>query len=131
MDKGDKLHQIEAMVARVLQTGVALSVCTLLVGWAISLTTHFESFSGDQYRSQFLDLEAEFPRTLQTLGQGLASGSGRAVMVLGLVVLMLTPLLRVFASLIVFVVQRDRIYFLLTALVLVLLGVSLVMGNTH
>lgn len=131
MDKHAHLLQTEKTVARVLQVGVSFSVFALVTGWTISLTSNFESYSDSAASAQFLGLKAEFPKTLANLGEEIAAGSGQAVMVLGLLILILTPLLRVFASLLVFFVQRDRIYFCLTALVLGLLGASLLMGGTR
>jgi uncharacterized membrane protein len=47
----------------------------------------------------------------------------------GLVLLIVTPVLRVAASLVLFAVERDKIYTLVTAAVLLLLALSFILGK--
>jgi uncharacterized membrane protein len=51
-----------------------------------------------------------------------------AIIQLGIVLLIATPIARVLLTLIAFAVRRDRMYVLISALVLVLLGYSLLAG---
>jgi len=63
------------------------------------------------------------------VGAGLAGLRGQALVMLGLLVLMATPVLRVAVSLVSFLRSRDRAFTLLTSAVLVLLLLSLFLGK--
>lgn len=119
------------MVARVLLWGVGTSVLALLAGWVLTLSASSQAFGDDARRGEFLGLGAEFPNTLARILEGLQVAEGSSYMMLGLLVLMVTPLLRVLCSLAVFVYQRDRTYSVLTAIVVGLLSLSLWLGQTH
>lgn len=55
----------------------------------------------------------------------------RGLMALGVLVLIATPVARVAFSLVTFAMERDRVYVLITAIVLGLLGVGLFAGIGH
>ena len=55
--------------------------------------------------------------------------NGQAVIVLGLILLIATPVVRVAVSTAAFAQQRDRAYVAITLVVLALLGVSFVLGK--
>jgi uncharacterized membrane protein len=72
------------------------------------------------------------PATLRSVGgivHGIREGSAEAVVQLGLVLLIATPVARVALTLGAFVLQRDWLYVALTALVLGLLLYGLVGGG--
>ena len=54
---------------------------------------------------------------------------GEAIVTLGLLVLMATPVMRVAVSVVAFIRHRDRTYALITVAVLCLLLLSLVLGR--
>jgi uncharacterized membrane protein len=129
--RDSKLHSVERMVAYVLLVGVSLSVLFLLVGYAFGLDAAFSDWLDPLAWERYMGLAAHFPKGFGEIVRGLRDGDGGAVMVLGLAVLIVTPLLRVFSSWVVFVLQKDWVYAGLTAIVIVLLGISLVLGVTH
>ena len=55
----------------------------------------------------------------------------RGLMALGVLVLIATPVARVAFSLVTFAMERDRVYVVITAIVLALLGVGLFAGIGH
>ncbi|MDR1305487.1 MAG: DUF1634 domain-containing protein [Verrucomicrobiales bacterium] len=57
------------------------------------------------------------------------SASAARLVTAGLVLLIATPVLRVAASLALFAVERDKIYTLVTAAVLLLLALSFILGK--
>ena len=131
MAKRRDLYAVEKMVARVLQWGVGLSVSLLASGWALSLLGRGTEFASAGRRDEFLGAQVEFPRSFAALWDGLGQMDGRAIMMLGLGVLILTPLARVLSSLVVFISLRDRLYSALTAAVVALLALSLYLGKIH
>jgi len=72
---------------------------------------------------------AAFPHTLGDLAAELRALRGQAIVILGLLVLIATPILRVAVSILAFIYQGDRVYTLITAAVLCLLLLSLALGK--
>jgi uncharacterized membrane protein len=67
-------------------------------------------------------------RSIAGIIRGTFAGQPAAIVQLGLVLLIATPVARVAMSLVAFVLQRDRVYVLVTAIVLALLIFSLTGG---
>ena len=65
-------------------------------------------------------------RSITEIVMGAIAGHPQAIVQLGIVLLVATPILRVALSLVAFIARRDRVYVLLTAVVLALLTLSLV-----
>ena len=104
---------IEAASAWVLRIGVASAVTVMLIGIGFSfahgrITVQRMQSDGFEYR-------------LSKICQGIAAGSGKSIVEAGIYLLVLTPIMRVFTSMVLFaVVQRDWVYFLITFVVLLL-----------
>lgn len=118
-------HAVEQLVGRLLQVGVAVAAAIVVVGGAALLARHghatadFERFHAG-------------PSELRSVGgivRGALALDSRAVVQLGLVVLIATPVARVALTLVAFVLQRDRIYTAITSLVLALLLYGLLGGG--
>lgn len=116
---------IEQLIGRLLQIGVLVAAAVVLVGAAVLLARHghavadFHAFAGD--RSPLT--------TLSGIARGAMAGSAQAIVQLGLVLLIATPVARVALTLVAFAMQRDRLYIAITALVLALLLYGLVWGK--
>jgi uncharacterized membrane protein len=118
-------HAIEQVIGRLLQIGVLISGLVVVVGGVALLVRHgavpadFRTFRGE-------------PSELSTLG-GIVRGARRldsaAIVQLGLVLLIATPVMRVALTLVAFWMQRDRLYVYITAFVLTLLVYSLLWGR--
>jgi uncharacterized membrane protein len=76
-------------------------------------------------------VDVSVPPALTSL-KGIVGGAARlqplAVIQLGVLLLLLTPIARVIFSLVLFTVQRDRMYMLITAIVLTVLLLGLLGG---
>ena len=118
-------HALEQVIGRLLQIGVLISALVVVVG-GIGLLSRYGGVPAD-YRS----FRSE-PSELSTLG-GIVRGAYRldshAIVQLGLVLLIATPIMRVGLTLIAFWWQRDRLYVCITAFVLMLLVYSLFWGR--
>jgi uncharacterized membrane protein len=118
----------ERLISRVLRVGVYTSLALIAAGTLLS-------FAGGGYGRQPSDLArltgpgGAFPRTLDWFGHGLLHLDGQAVIVAGLLILILTPIVRVMVSLAGFARERDRTYVLITAAVLALLILSFALGK--
>jgi uncharacterized membrane protein len=101
---------------------VVVASATILVGGTIYLVRHgaaqpdYRVFHGEP-----TDL-----RNLTGIAQDALSFSGRGIIQLGLLLLIAIPLARVVFSIVAFTIQRDRIYVIVTLIVLAILLYSLV-----
>jgi uncharacterized membrane protein len=112
---------IEAIVARLLQAGVVIAAALVLAGGLPYLVHHASAPPpGRLFTGEPVEL-----REIGGIARGARALSGRALIMCGLLVLIATPVMRVAASLVAFVHQRDRTYVALTAFVLALLLASM------
>jgi len=103
---------IETVSAWVLRLGVILSVAVMITGMVFTFARHPPS-AGRMSHDPF-----EYRPRL--IWHGVRHGSGKAIIEIGIYLLLFTPITRVFMSAILFAVQRDRLYALITFLVLLL-----------
>src|SRR4051812_15141251 len=119
-------QRVAVWISALLRWGVRGSLVLIVFGTLISFT------SGTASKETVSELTGEtsaFPRSATWLAHALATGQGRGFIVLGLLLLIATPVLRVLLSLTVFAKQGDRIYVLITATVLGLLALSFILGK--
>ena len=110
-------QKIEKIVSALLIGGVSLSALVVLLGGACFFARHaqehpdYRAFHGvpEQYRSLRGVISAARPSDC------------RALIQLGLLLLIATPVARVAFSMIAFALERDRTYVVLTAIVLIIL----------
>lgn len=116
---------IERGVARWLKAGVLLAATVVLAGGgAYLLASGSAPFALRTFRGEPAEL-----RSLAGVAAGARALDSRAVIQLGIVLLIATPIARVALTLVAFLRQRDRLYVALTATVLALLLFSLVHGT--
>ena len=112
---------IEAIVGHLLQAGVLLAAALVLAGGLRYLAHHGGAApSGSLFTGEPVEL-----KEIGGILRGARGLGGRALIMCGLLVLIATPVLRVAASLVAFVHQRDRTYTAMTAFVLALLLASM------
>ena len=122
---GPSDYAVEQLVGRLLQIGVAASAIVTGIGGLMLLLRHgcevpsYAKFTG----------EPEAIRTLSGIVHGAAALDARSIIQLGLVLLIATPILRVAFTLVAFALQRDRMYVLITSIVLAVLLYGLIFGK--
>jgi uncharacterized membrane protein len=117
-------HRLELFIGNFLRYSVFVVVAVVALGAVLYLPSHY-AFVID--RSTFTGEPSGFRSVTGIIGLAL-HGEALAVIQLGLVLLILTPILRVALSAIAFVKEKDRLYVSITLLVLGLLLYSLVAG---
>lgn len=114
-------RKIENTIGRLLISGVILAASVVSAGAVYYLISH-----GSQ-KAEYTAFTAE-PRDLSTL-TGIIKSSfelqSRGIIMLGLILLILTPVARVIFSLLAFAIQKDYIYTAISAIVLLILLFSL------
>jgi uncharacterized membrane protein len=97
----------------ILRGGVVLSVLVMLCGMTISFLHNGMNIERIE--------RTPFDNRLSLIWDGVLHGSGKAIVEVGVYMLVLTPILRVFVSMILFVFsERDWLYALITFAVLLL-----------
>ena len=119
-----QIRDAEVAIGNVLRFGVLTSLAVLLVG-----IIYF-------YGLRLLGLlhHPVFPDTLAGVMNGLMHGDSVSIIMLGLVILLATPVLRVAVSIFAFAIEEDRTYVIITSLVLAILlfsifGIGGIMGQ--
>jgi uncharacterized membrane protein len=124
-------RRVELVISTLLRVGVATSLTVVVVGTILSFTHHPEYVSAPSALAHLTQPGAAFPRTLSQVWAGLRAGHGQAVVIVGVLLLIATPVLRVAASIVGFIYQRDRTYVVITSVVLALLLLSFWLGRAE
>src|SRR5262245_16008243 len=113
--------QVENFLGLVLRTGVILAGIIVLLGGILYLGQHGgATIDRRVFRSEPADL-----RSFSGIIHDAAALDSRGIIQLGLLLLVATPVARVFFSIIAFLIERDHIYVMISALVLAILLLSL------
>ncbi len=119
----EKIRKIEFAISLVLRIGVILSVSVIGVGLGVMFYHHgdYTSLTGHVSYKTLTSRSTPFPHTLGQLRTSLAHGEGRGIIVLGVFLLILTPILRVAVGVISFLYEKDVPMALITLFVLIVL----------
>jgi uncharacterized membrane protein len=110
-------HSIENMMGRLLQTGVLLASMVVLIGGLLYLRAH--ACTTKNYRT--FTSEPGSLRHPTELFRLLMTGDAAAIVQLGVLLLIATPIARVVFAAIGFAVERDRLYVAISLAVLAVL----------
>ncbi len=117
-------QRIESIIAGLLTAGVALAALTVLAGGILYLSRYGSTMPDYRaFRGEPSDL-----RTLGGIVADAAAGHSRGITLMGLLILIATPVARVAFSVVAFLRQRDRLYVVVTLIVLAFLLFSLAGG---
>jgi uncharacterized membrane protein len=115
-------RRIELIIGMLLRLGVILAASIVLFGAIIYLIRNGAALLPD-YKS--FHGEAAQLRTVTGILSGCREFRGRAIIQLGVLFLIATPVARVIFSAVAFALEKDRLYVLLTLIVLGVLLFSL------
>lgn len=117
-------RDVAALVGKLLRTGVVTASVIALLGGVVYLIRH-----GAQTPQYSIFRGAPVPlRHLPGIIHGVFSFSGSAIIQLGVVVLLATPILRVFFSAVAFASEGDFLYVIITLIVLGIIVFGMVGG---
>lgn len=118
-------HQVEQIIGRLLQLGVLAAALMVLIGGIALLA----QYGHDVARFGVFRGEDAALRSIAGIFRAALARDSRAIIQLGLVLLIATPVARVALTLVAFALQRDRLYVVLTTIVLALLLYGLLWGR--
>lgn len=118
-------HRMEIMMGRLLQTGVLLASAVVLMGGVLYVRGHlgttvdYRTFAG----------EPSALRSIKGLWRLLMQGDSAALIQVGVILLIATPIARVVFAVIGFALERDRFYVVVSLTVLAVLMASLIYSS--
>ena len=114
-------QRIEVIIGALLRTGVILAAAVVLFGAAVYLARHGREVPNYAvFHGQSANL-----KNVTDIVHGVLGMSGQAIIQLGLLLLIATPVARVLFSAIAFALERDYIYVFITLIVFGILLYSL------
>ena len=119
----------EVMIGGLLRGGVLLSICVVSIGLVITFVHHPDYFSSRPALGELTRPGAHFPSSIADVLTGVRDGSGQAIVMAGLLLLVATPVARVALSILIFLIEKDRLYVVITAAVLAILLVAFITGS--
>ena len=114
-------QRLEVIISVLLRTGVMIAAAVVLVGGVCFLYNH----GREQPEYHVFHGSAGVYRDVSSVIHAAGPSDCPAVIQLGIILLILTPIARVAFSLVGFALERDRTYMALTAVVLLILIYSL------
>jgi uncharacterized membrane protein len=123
-----QLLWVDRLISSLLRIGVTLSVSVVAIGMLLTFIHHPDYFRSRPALGALTDPGHSYPSTLRAVLEGTAEGRGQAVVMLGVLLLIATPVARVAVSIVVFLIERDRLYAAITTMVLLLLLLSFLLG---
>jgi uncharacterized membrane protein len=118
---------MQQMIGNILRYGVICSAVCVFTGGMIYLagndqqTIDYTHFSGS----------VDTWHTVKGIVHGVAAGQGASIIQLGVVLLIATPIARVLCSLVVFALEKDYLYVVITLLVLLIIFYSMTNKMAH
>ena len=109
--------RMEAVMGRLLQVGVLLAATVVLVGGALFLIAH----AGEDANYHVFTARPIELRHPAALLRGIGRGDASAILSLGILLLVATPICRVIFAVIAFAIERDRLYVAISLTVLAVL----------
>jgi uncharacterized membrane protein len=118
-DRDAVARQADLVISKVLRGGVLSSASIIVVG-VVTFYVRYALYGADTH---------PFPHSFGAVITGIVHGDARSVIVLGLLVLLITPVLRVAVSILAFALERDWRYVVITSIVLCVLVLSFFLGR--
>ncbi len=120
----EKLTRMELVISHTLLIGVLLSAAVILTGIALFALNHNTGYAPvlPHHLSDLIAYRQDrgpgyFPSSLAAVLSGAAAGKPYAIIGLGILLLIATPVIRVALSVFFFLEQRDRLYVAITLIV--------------
>lgn len=124
-----RVRRVEIIISLVLRVGVVTSLLVIVGGLVDGMVARPAERGSTSLEHHLLTGAAAYPHTFGAVAAGLGHGDPTSLVVLGLLMLVLTPVLRVAVSIFTFVYQRDPAFIVITSFVLAVLIGSFFLGK--
>jgi uncharacterized membrane protein len=116
---------MQLLLGQVLRAGTVISICVVFFGGIIYLARHGQSIAN--YK-QFKGIP-DFVSNAKGLFNGAITFRGQAIIQLGIILLIATPIMRVVFSTVGFALEKDYLYVGISLLVLCIICFSMINGH--
>ncbi|MRX39012.1 DUF1634 domain-containing protein [Flavobacterium sp. LC2016-23] len=118
----------QKIVGNLLRYGVWISLSVAFIGGIVYLLHHGNDI--ENY-SVFKENDRNIFEVIGAVYNGVIQGRGESIIFLGIVLLFLTPVFRVLLSLFSFLLEKDYLYVVITAIVIGIIIMSISFGFSH
>ena len=118
----------QSIIGNLLRYGVWISLSVAFIGGIIYLMNH----GGDiEDYSVFKENDRNIFEVIAAIYNGVIQGNGESIIFFGVILLFLTPVLRVLLSLFSFLLEKDYLYVVITLIVIFIILISVSLGFSH
>jgi uncharacterized membrane protein len=128
-DAEARASRVELLISYLLRIGVVTSLVVIVLGIILMFAAHPEYLSSTRGYRELTHPAERAPFDIGGIFSGAIRGDGESVIMLGFLILVMTPVLRVAVSTLVFVYQKDRVFTVITLVVLGILLLSYMLGG--
>jgi uncharacterized membrane protein len=116
---------MQLLLGRVLRAGTVISICVVFLGGVIYLYRHGHATVNYKTFVGIPDFVRHFPGVFYSA----FNLKGQAIIQIGIILLIFTPILRVICSAIGFILEKDYLYTGISLLVLFIIFMSMLSGH--
>ena len=120
-----KDKDMQTVIGWVLRAGVLISMIVVFFGGVVYLYRHGQSVADYHEFNGVPDFVQTFPAIIH----GVLAFRGQAIIQAGIILLIATPVVRVFFSAIGFILEKDHLYTGITFIVLLIIIISALSGH--
>lgn len=120
---GEKDMQI--LVGNILRIGVLLAMIVVIAGLALFI------YANGSNKAQYGTFVEGGHAGMAALWSGIKAGNANAIIELGVILLIATPIARILFALIGFWLEKDRLYMIISLIILCVMAVSIFTGAAH
>jgi uncharacterized membrane protein len=126
---GPRGSVLEGLTAGILRTGLVLSLLVIAAGGALAALRHPDYLTSAEEYLRLTRGAAASPHTVGEILRGLLALDARALIMLGVLILLATPVLRVGVSAVLFARRGERPFAAMALAVLAILASSFFVGR--
>jgi uncharacterized membrane protein len=119
---------VDTAISSLLRVGVLFSIGVVVGGLTFSFIHHPQYLTSKTALAGLTAARGVYPHDVHDVFVHIREGKGQAVVMLGLLLLIATPVARVAFSVVAFAIEGDRLYVAVTIVVLALLLLSFALG---
>lgn len=116
---------MQIIIGWILRGGVIISMVVVFIGGVLFIYRHGHSIPNYHKFTKIPDFISEPKGILQ----GALNFKGQAIIQLGIILLVATPVLRVIFAAIGFLMEKDYLYVLISVIVLLIITISMISGH--
>lgn len=121
-------NQLQSIIGNVLRYGVLSALTVTLLGGIILLAKDSQQVVS---YATFVEKDQNLFVVFKTILEGVKVWNGESIIFLGILLLFLTPALRLVLSLFSFLLEKDALYVVITLIVIAVIILSVSFGFSH